>query len=334
MKRLYIWLFILPSFTFAQDKHIMIQGEAPNLFINHSVVPKDNYYSIGRLYNVSPKEMAAYNNLQMDQGLNLGQVVKIPLAANNFTQTNVVAADEALVPLYYTVKPKEGLYRVSTVNNKLPIATIKQWNKLSSDAVNAGTHLIVGYLKVKKDLSALANGNTEVAMEDKKPVERPGKDTKKEPDSQKMPQTQTPPVVQAPPVEQPKNEEPVKSQPPVEQPAKAEPAYTTDKDFKGGTFKALYQSKNEITEEGDAGVFKSTSGWEDGKYYCLHNSAQPQTIIKITSNATGKTIYAKVMDVMPDIKQNKGKIILISNAAAHQLGITENKFSCTISYSK
>jgi len=37
---------------------------------------------------------------------------------------------------------------------------------------------------------------------------------------------------------------------------------------------------------------------------------------------------------MPDIRQNKGITILISNAAADQLGVAENKFNSTISYSK
>jgi hypothetical protein len=82
-------------------------------------------------------------------------------------------------------------------------------------------------------------------------------------------------------------------------------------------------------------LFKSTSGWHDGKYYCLHNMATPGTIVKITNNANGKSIYAKVLDIMPDIKQNNGLIICVSNAAADVLGVTENsKLDCTLNYSK
>ena len=89
-----------------------------------------------------------------------------------------------------------------------------------------------------------------------------------------------------------------------------------------------------INEAGSGAVFKSNSGWQDGKYYCLHNTAAPGTIIKVTANSTGKTIYAKVLDVIPDIKQNSGLIIRISNAAAQELGIGEAKFDCSLSYSK
>jgi rare lipoprotein A (peptidoglycan hydrolase) len=63
--------------------------------------------------------------------------------------------------------------------------------------------------------------------------------------------------------------------------------------------------------------------------------ATPGTIVKITNNANGKSIYAKVLDLMPDIKQNNGLVICVSNAAADVLGVTENsKLDCTLNYSK
>ena len=89
-----------------------------------------------------------------------------------------------------------------------------------------------------------------------------------------------------------------------------------------------------VNETGTGGIFKSTSGWEDGKYYCLHNTAAAGTILKITNKATGKSVYAKVLDLIPDIKQNESLIIRISNAAANALGTTQDKLECTINYSK
>jgi hypothetical protein len=45
-------------------------------------------------------------------------------------------------------------------------------------------------------------------------------------------------------------------------------------------------------------------------------------------------VYAKVLDAIPDIKQNSGLAIVISNAAAEELGAGENKFDCVVSYAK
>ena len=90
----------------------------------------------------------------------------------------------------------------------------------------------------------------------------------------------------------------------------------------------------EVNENGAAAVFKSTSGWQDGKYYCLYNNAVAGTIIKITNNANRKSVYAKVLDMIPDINSNNGLSIRLSNAAAEELGAGETRFDCTLIYSK
>ena len=37
---------------------------------------------------------------------------------------------------------------------------------------------------------------------------------------------------------------------------------------------------------------------------------------------------------MPDIKQNEGLLLIISNAAAEELDVNSSNFSCSINYSK
>jgi len=349
MKRILILLFMVPFFALAQNKPLIIEGIAPNLYITHTVAPKENYYSVGRLYNVSPKEVAPFNNLDLDKGLNLGQVIKVPLTAANFSQDAAVLSDEVLVPVYHIVKEKEGLFRISSSYNKLSVDKIRQWNHLKSDAVNSGSKLIVGYLKVKKELSALSGMAKTVApvavntvpKKEEAPKTTPVKETPKPEVS-----NETLPVVKNPAKEKKPEtkpvEEPVKKDPPpvVKKEEKPEPVTETPKgkNFNGGFFKSMYNDQarggDVSSENGTAAVFKSTSGWEDGKYYCLHNAAAPGTIVKLTSPTTGKSIYAKVLDVMPDIKQNNGVQIRISNAAAAELGLEDIKFECTLSYSK
>lgn len=335
MKRIIFLLIGMPFFAPAQEQVLLVEGNSQALYIKHTVAAKENFYSIGRLYNISPKEIAPFNKISMEKGLNPGQVLKIPLVKANFSQDNKKASDEMLVPVYHTVKEKEGLYRIGINNNKLPVATLKKWNNLKSDDVNIGANLIVGYLKVKKGQSGLAGRAPEKVAAPK--VEA------------RVPETQ--PVV----VEQPvvKNEDKEKTQPfpeerkevEIKEPEKTKveepvvkPITNFGTDFNGGIFKNLFDSQtsgNTVeAQAGMAGVFKSTSGWKDGKYYCLHNTVASGTIIKITNTATGKSIYAKVLDVMPDIKQNAGLAIRISNAAADELGAGENNFTCTINYSK
>ncbi len=339
MKRLLFALFSFPFLLFAQNKPLVIEGVAPALYVSHTVAPKENYYSIGRIYNISPKEIAPFNSLEMEKGLSLNQVIKIPLLQGNFLQEGNAGPDEVLVPVYHTTQGKEALATVSTNYNKVPTQAIMKWNKLKTESVPNGTKLIVGYLKVKKDLSPLAANATG------KPVETvAGTETAAKPVADKVVEKEQPKQPRALPPgsvnEKEKAVEP-ESKPPVQMVVKTvEPVKrnTARKNFNGGVFKTDYdkqvKTREVLAETGEAATFKSTSGWEDGKYYCLHNNSTPGTIIKITNSSTGKNIYAKVLDIIPDMKQNEGLVIRLSNAAADELGTGETRFNCTLSYTK
>jgi len=82
-----------------------------------------------------------------------------------------------------------------------------------------------------------------------------------------------------------------------------------------------------------ASVFKTSSGWQDGKYYLLIDNLIPGTIIKLINPANQKGVYAKVLGEMSRIKQNEGLDIRISNAAAAMLEVPENsKFNLQTHY--
>ncbi|MEP6617353.1 MAG: LysM peptidoglycan-binding domain-containing protein [Ginsengibacter sp.] len=313
----------------SQGKLLIVEGTSPQLYLVHKVEPKENFYSIGRLYNISPKEIAPFNNLLFEKGLAVGQTIKIPLTETNFLQY-ASSNTGGMVPVYHIIQAKEGLYRVSTVH-KVPIDVLKKWNNLNSDVVSNGTKLIVGYLKVQKDqpdATAQVTPPQKVPPVDNAitlPVEK-----KKE--KIKIEEKKEPVVIK----ETMKIPEPVKTEPEMKE--KETKAVGQAIDFKGGSFKNLYNEqvnhKKAENEAGTAAVFKTTSGWQDGKYYCFHNTASPGTIIKVTNGANGKTVYAKVLDAIPDIKQNSGLMLRISNAAAEELGAGENKFDCSITYFK
>ena len=67
----FIGLLITGYASIAQQKALVIEGSSPKLFIIHKVTTKENFYSIGRMYNIPPKDLAAYNNLQFENGLSV-----------------------------------------------------------------------------------------------------------------------------------------------------------------------------------------------------------------------------------------------------------------------
>ena len=101
--------------------------------------------------------------------------------------------------------------------------------------------------------------------------------------------------------------------------------------FKGGYFKNLHDNSGK-NATGVSGIFKSTSGWKDGKYYALMNNVTIGTIVKVNFPSTNKSIYAKVLGELPDMKESTGLALRISDAAASELGAANNKFTVEVVY--
>ncbi len=307
----------------AQDT-LQVMGTSPDLYINHIVKKGENFYSLSRTYGVPPKEIATVNNTSMDHGLQLGHSLHIPLTAANFSQK----ADAGGTPVYHKVTDKETLYRVSVNHNKVPIDNIRQWNNFSGDGLKKDSYIVIGFLK--------AGGSAGSA-----PVAAAKKEVPAEPATEAVEKPQ--PALPAPKKESAKKEaEPRPVQEQSEQIADAPtttapaPARTPVAVANGENFEEVYnqQTSNGKKANGEKGPgtwFKSNAV---GKYYALHNTAPRGTIIKVTNPLNGKSIYAKVLDVIPQMKANAGLIIKLSDSAQDALGSNESRFYCELSYEK
>ena len=99
-----------------------------------------------------------------------------------------------------------------------------------------------------------------------------------------------------------------------------------------GYFAAFFNRKaiSENPSSGEAGSFKTASGCEDKKYYILINGLLPGTIVRVTAN--NKSICAKVLTGLPEVKEDNGYLARLSNAAVSALGIETNKFAVTVNH--
>lgn len=94
-------------------------------------------------------------------------------------------------------------------------------------------------------------------------------------------------------------------------------------------------SFNKIKEINESGV----GGWINSKYLnpqkslALHKTAPIGTIIKVANKMNNKSIYVKVIGVLPNTDENERIIILISKSAKEYLGILDERFQCDLVYS-
>ncbi|MDR3711508.1 MAG: LysM peptidoglycan-binding domain-containing protein [Puia sp.] len=382
--------FLFINHSYGQSSELLVQGETGKLYLLHTVAPKENWYSVGRLFNLSPKEIAPFNHLTMDKPLDIGESLQIPLTSANFSQSGPkAAAGETLVPVYHIVQEKEWMYRISVNHNKVPVENLEKWNSISKDNVKAGMHLVIGYLKVKTALSALASGGASPVAVVRNAADSQAKARQVVASTGVSAGTSTGTgVVSGPAKSKPANMHAdsvsggrvgggTGSNTGVGS-ASGDTGSTTGSTgtttgagsgnkspgatgtagtgsggtgsagtgtggtgpgtagggaahFNGGYFKTDYNDEN-LSASGVAGVFKSTSGWQDGKYYALMNNVAVGTIIRVTASANNKTIYAKVLGQLPDMKESAGMTIRISNAAASELAQTDPKFNVDVRY--
>jgi LysM repeat protein len=332
----------------AQDT-LQVQGAAPDLYLMHTVKKGETFYSLSRAYSVPPKEIAAQNNLNFDGGLQLGQSVKVPLNKGNFVQSGDAAGGH---PVYHKVSEKETLYRISVNYNKVPLDNIRHWNNLTGDGVQKDSYLIVGYVKGAANGAVIASHTPAAPPPATIPASAPAPTPASPAPAPPVTETTTvvknnpapssvltpaPPVVTpAPPVtSNTESDSNSASETHASVPAPAPAASTPPPPApSGSSFEQIYSQqtsgKKPTTEKGPGSWFKSNAG--AGKYYALHNSASRGTIIKVTNPLNGKSIYAKVLEAIPQMKQNAGLIIKLSDSAIEALGTNETKFYCELSY--
>lgn len=310
-------------FLLSAQSGLMIQGTSADLHLQHTVAPKENWYSVGRMYNISPKEIAPFNAMTLESPLNIGQQIKIPLTASNFAQNESRVEDETYVPIYHIVREKEWMYRISTSYNKVPVEDLEKWNNISKDQIKAGMQLIVGYLKVKKDQSALTDGGPAGVKPVSPVATRPEEQKTVAVAKQDKPETPADPREEnTPAINKPQEDK---------APAGTAVIQPVNKPVDGGYFKSLFEETGK-TSSGSAGVFKSTSGWQDGKYYALMNGVAIGTILKVSNPSNNKSVYAKVLGQLPDMKESAGLTIRISDATASDLGANGSKFSVEVKW--
>ncbi|HEX2533774.1 MAG TPA: LysM peptidoglycan-binding domain-containing protein [Chitinophagaceae bacterium] len=327
------WLLALVLFlttvAFSQNT-LLIQKDEKGLFLSHTVTPKETFYSVGRLYHIAPKDIAAFNGLDMAAGLTIGQTVRIPLTEANFTQSTI-----GNVPVYYVVGEKEGLYRVSINNNKVTLDNLRKWNNLPSDGVSVGQRLVVGYLLSPEGAALAARPATTPST--------PAATTQRE-TTTAAPATDTAPSRPAETTvkreESPRRTETaaVNPAPANNRPASSAPARTALNDGNGGYFKSHFEQQSRSQSAGKdltvtSGIFKTASGWQDTKYYALMDNVEPGTIVRVVNPTNNRAIYAKVLGQMSGIRQNQGMDLRISNAAATVLEINDTeKFVVRVAY--
>lgn len=331
----FCWLIVC-FFTLsvrAQEKLVAL-GKAPNVYVKHKIAAGEALSTIANQYGSTSAQLAKFNGIKPSALLKKGTILKIPLTRNNLAQGQSASFNE---PVYHVVVKGDNLYHISQSFHNVNIQLLRDWNGLKKDMIRDGQSLVVGYIKSgkKTDVAQAAPAATSTVETVAAPVAAPPVKKNQQTAAVKEPVAE----VKKETIIPVKTEEP-KTQPAITTEKKEEPKPADDSKYvpkqgDEGFFALQYANRNQQASQqfraGDAGIFKTISGWTDRKFYVLMNDVTPGTIVRITSTSN-KSICAKVLDGLVETKGAAGLLLRMSNAAAVALDITDPKATVSVSF--
>jgi len=307
-------------FAKASVDSIGIENKDGKKVILHKLDPKDNYYSLGRRYKVSPKTIIQFNN---NATMQIGAIIKVPTdrpflessyntppkAQTPPVQQPVAApvAKQVVVPPVVKQQTPQPVTQQQPEIQKPQQVVATASNVPTQDyKVGAGETL---YSIAKRfgttvdDITAI-NGLTSTTL-------TPGQILK------------------------------VRTGAPAQQPVIAPADQVAKKDATSVVAAADSSNANKFNAN-KFGLYekdeKGVATWMDdadldaSKKLVLHRTAPIGTVIKITNPMTNLTTYAKVVGRFTDNESTKDVIIVVTKNVADSLGALDKRFHVNISY--
>lgn len=299
-------LITITSTVFARPLRDSIGVENNNgkKVILHKLDPKDNYYSLGRRYNVSPKVIIAFNN---NAPLIIGNVVKIPTDRPFLESSyNTPAKQTPQQPVVNKPAVQQPAVAQQPAPQQQTPATQQQQSNTLDYKVSAGETL---YSIAKRFSTTVAdiqqlNGLNSTTLS-------PGQIIK---------------------VHQGGGSDQVATA--AQQPTTAKQDNTAVAAIDSANANKFNANRYGLYEKDEKGVatWMDSSGLDPNKKLVLHRTAPVGTVIKITNPMTNLTTYAKVVGRFTDNADNKDVIIVVTKNVAESIGAQDKRFRVNISY--
>lgn len=301
--------------------------------ILHKLDPKDNYYSIGRRYNVSPKTIIQFNN---NATLKIGGTIKVP-TERPFVETTAqtpapvqqtkpviqtpvvqqktqvqqpVAKPQAQTP----VTQQPVTQQVSPVVQQPVSNAPKTAAPAPQQAADTNMDNVQQYkVSAGETLTSIAK-RFNTSVDDIKTLNNLTTDDLK-PNQVIKVRTGLPP-----------EDRTVAKQDALKTDSSTMAIDSADAKFKANRF-GLYE-KN---EKGVATWIDDTS-LDPKKELVLHRTAPIGTVIKITNPMNNHTTYAKVVGIFTDSEATKNVLIVMTKNTADALGALDKRINVNISY--
>lgn len=107
----------------------------------HTVKPKETLYGIARLYDLTVMELVTLNNLSLQEGIKVGQVLKLSDETANATPVQTSEEKMGLLQeFFHEVRTSDTLYSIARQYN-VTIKELMEWNEKKDFSLSVGEKL-------------------------------------------------------------------------------------------------------------------------------------------------------------------------------------------------
>jgi len=284
-------------------------------YYRHILKAKETPYSLARYFKVPVEDLLVINKIKRNDNIPIGAPIDIPINLDE-VQIGLEKKSPNWVPIIYTVKAKETLYKISTMYFPQKLEILAKRNDITSFSLNRGEQLVVGWwgAPVKQEEKKL-NFTQRLKEKIKQKLKR-------------------------------------KSDPTEENNSKQEEEQIVDLEMKLDSILSDIIEEELVEIEDDTIAIEEEpivtepinyklglALWDKGgddreNLFVMHNSAKPNSYIRLRYPVTGKEITAKVLGPIPRNVYGSDIDILITPAVAIALGALDSRFQIQMDYYK
>jgi LysM repeat protein len=277
--------------------------------IMYNIDENNSVYKASKIFHQSVDNILTYNNITNTSDISKGRRIAIPIDfryvfrganVNNFNNTK-------FIPIYYTVKPKETLYRISKVYCQEAVNDMMVRNNLTSKDLDIGQKLIIGWLALdNKTVNDISHSNQTVVGVVKPEVKSIKEETVSNVTSSSSNQTY--------------NEGNI---------VVGTDVSIMDEVIAIDSIETLSPVVDFKKETGIAMWKQSSKGHSK---FALHQTAKLNSEIELYNPLVQRTVKAKVIGRIPKGAYNEDVSVIISPATAVSLGALDHRFKVTMTY--
>ncbi len=135
------------SYFSLQDTIFITLGADLEKFVLHEMQPKQTLFSLAQFFGLRSGDLLDYNIELGEDIYKVGAVIQVPIPNSAIVRfANERYNLDDYIPLVYTVKNGETLYRIAKQYFKMPVNVLQTRNNISNFEIKQGQKLHVGWI--------------------------------------------------------------------------------------------------------------------------------------------------------------------------------------------